>query len=445
MNQYSLSVLAKWLNIPIFDSRLIHRIEQDSRKVGPNDLFIALKGERSDGHAYLREVAQQGACAAVVSKDYQGEDFGMVLLPVEDVLLAVQKMAACAYAKNPKKVIAVTGSVGKTTTKEFIAQLLSSAFTTAKTPGNMNSQISLPLFILNDLHDEEICVVEMGMSEPGNISQLISVIPPDIAVITKIALAHAAYFPEGLPAIARGKGEIFGHPNTKVGLMNVQVAAFQEILESGSCRKAVYGLEEDAGEKDFVLRRGEKGFQIVEGGVPTSWFTLPFTATHLCENFLCAAMVARELGMSWEMILGCAPKMQIYPQRFQIIEREGITYINDAYNANPTSMKAALQNLPKPEGQGKTIAVLGEMREMGTFAETGHQEMAECALQHVDHVLCLGGFAELIAKRFQEANKPGEYFLSIDELKSRVQALAQAGDVVLIKGSNSLQLWKVLE
>ncbi|MBY0528875.1 MAG: UDP-N-acetylmuramoyl-tripeptide--D-alanyl-D-alanine ligase [Rhabdochlamydiaceae bacterium] len=445
MNRHSLKALAEWLNISVSDARVIHRVEQDSRKVQEGDLFVALKGQRSDGHAHLHEVAQKGAYAALVSKEYQGEHFGLVLLAVDDVLAAVQKIAACAYASNPKKVVAVTGSVGKTTTKEFIAQLLSSAFKTAKTPGNMNSQVSLPLFILNDLFDEEVCVVEMGMSEPGNIAQLVKMIPPDIAVITKIALAHAAYFPDGLSGIAREKADIFSHPNTQVGLMNVQAAGFQEIAGLGSCSKVIYGLEADGGEKDFVLRRGERGFQILEKGVATSWFTLPFTASHLCENFLGAAAVARELGLSWDQILECAPKMDVYPQRFESIKRNGITFINDAYNANPASMKAALENLPKPNSSGKTIAVLGEMREMGRFSEAGHQEVAECALQHVDHVLCLGEFTKLIASRFQEANKPGEHFLSIDELKIRVMGLAQEGDVVLIKGSNSLQLWKVLD
>ncbi len=441
MNQYSLQTLASWLGICHSSATLIRSFQHDSRQVAANDVFFALKGERSDGHAHLKEVAARGACAAVVSKEYVGEDFGMVLFPVDDVLVTLQVIAKAAMEKRSCKVIGVTGSVGKTTTKEFIADLLSSRFRTARTPGNMNSQIGLPLFILNQLADEEICVVEMSMSEPGNLLRLIDMIPPDVAVITKIALAHAAYFPEGLSAIARAKGEILQHPCTQVGFINVQAAEFDGVAQSGNCPKVIYGWD---GGGYRLVKQGEK-FQIIENGESTVWFSLPFAATHLCENFLGAATVARYYGLSWEMIFERAAKLKVYEKRFETIERLGITFINDSYNANPTSMKAALMNLPKPLSHRRVIAVIGEMRELGRFEESGHREVGEVALHHVDHALCFGNATWVIAQMFCQADKPGEHFTCLEELKKRVFALAEPGDVVLLKGSNSMQLWKILD
>ena len=147
--------------------------QQDSREIQPGDLFFALQGEKVDGHIYLQEVAAKGACAAVVSKNYSGDHFGMVLFAVDDVLGSMQMMAKTIFSQNKARVVAVTGSVGKTTTKEFIATLLQSKFRVIKTPGNANSQVGLPLFILNNVIDEEFFVVEMGMTASGEIAKLI--------------------------------------------------------------------------------------------------------------------------------------------------------------------------------------------------------------------------------------------------------------------------------
>lgn len=226
--------------------------------------------------------------------------------------------------------------------------------------------------------------------------------------------------------------------------MNHQAGEFSSI-QRATPLKITYGREEDAGHSDFALCREGNQFYAREKEGRTSAFSLPFTATHLCENFIGAAAVARAMGMSWAEILLQAQKLTTYKRRFEKIEREGIVFINDSYNANMTSMKAALSNLPTPSEGKKTIAVLGAMKELGDYTQKVHNEVAEFALAHVDHLLCLGEECQIMVEVFQSKGKPAEHFLILSEVKQRLFDLAEEGDVVLLKGSNSKKLWEVLE
>lgn len=445
MNTYDLFQIAKWLQLSVAGNRPIRSFQHDSRLVQAGDLFFALKGEKVDGHTYLKDVATRGALAAVVSKEYQGESFGLELLAVDDVIEALHVLAKEAFCLRSTRVIGVTGSVGKTTTKEFTAMLLEGQFVVGKTPGNANSKVGMPLSILNSRGDEEVFVMEMGMSAPGEIQRLIEISPPEIALVTKVALAHAAFFPDGLDGIAQAKAEILSHPKTRLGVVNAQALGFDQMQTTGTCRKLSYGLKEELPEADFVLEKVGASYQMIEKEGRSPLFKLPFVATHLCENFLGAAAVCRNMGMGWELIIAQAQKLKVYKNRFEQIEMNGITFLNDSYNANPTSMKAALRNLPTPQAGGKTIAVLGSMRELGKFCEPSHRQVAETAVDVVDHLICLGNECKPMIDYFQEQNKSVEWMNSLSEVSSRVFSLAKPGDVVLLKGSNSHQLWKVLE
>lgn len=445
MNTYHLRQIAAWLGTPVQRDGLIRLFQHDSRLVQPGDLFCALKGEKVDSHFFLKEVAEQGALAAVVSTTYQGEDYGLQLLAVDDVIEALHQMAKGAFRLRKTRVVGVTGSVGKTTTKEFIATLLEGQFSVAKTPGNANSKVGLPLSILNSLGTEEVFVEEMGMSSFHDIERLIAIAPPEIALVTKIALAHAAFFSEGLEGIARAKAEILSHPQTKLGVINAQAIRFSSMQQTGTCDRISYGLKEEFPEADYVLETVGTEYQIVEMGQRSPLFTLPFQATHLCENFLGAAAICRKMGMSWDQITAQAQKLKVYKNRFERLEVKGIIFLNDSYNANATSMKAALRNLPTPSPGGRRIAVLGSMRELGDFCETSHREVAEAAVEVVDHLICLGQECKPIVEYFNQRKKPVEWMESLAQVRSRVFDLAQPGDVVLLKGSNSHQLWKVLD
>ena len=174
-------------------------------------------------------------------------------------------------------------------------------------------------------------------------------------------------------------------------------------------------------------------------------FTLPFHATHLCEDFMAAAAAARILGVSWDEIISQAAKLTVYKARFEQIEKDGILFINDAYNANPTSMRAAFANLPKPEKGGRRIGVIGTMVELGSNSELYHREIGQEALAHFDHLLCIGKECLPMIEIFAKQGRSAEHFADLASLQERLTSLAQPKDVVLIKGSNSVKLWQILE
>lgn len=415
----------------------------DSRRIGPGELFFALKGERSDGHSFLREVKEQGGIGAVVSKDYEGADFGLILLPVEDVVASLQDLAKADAAKCEAQVIAITGSMGKTTTKEFIATLLEGKFRVGKTEGSYNTKLTFPLTILNRKGDEEVLVLEMGMTEPGDLPRLLDIAAPDLAVLTNVALAHVAQFPGGISEIAKRKAEIFSHPRTKKAVFFHNLYQYPEAIASISQEKISFSLEDRSA--DYFLSPSDGKYFLDERGVRAYQFDLPFKQPHILHNFLAAVSVARQMKMGWDEINQQVGKLQLPKMRFEQFEIEGILFINDAYNANPDSMRAALSQLPEPKEGGKKIAVLGIMVELGEFSDACHKEVGRLAHKHADHLLAFGKEAALYCEMFDEVKKPAEHFSSHEDLAKRLKELMCPGDVVLVKGSRRMQLEKLFD
>jgi UDP-N-acetylmuramoyl-tripeptide--D-alanyl-D-alanine ligase len=446
MKNRPLSWFTEHLKKNFISSEAVTAVEFDSRRVEKGNLFFALPGKKVDGHSFLKDVAEKGACAAVVSKEYQGDSFGLPLIIVEVVTQALHLLAKKEIEERNIPVTAVTGSVGKTTTKEFLASLLQKRFRLAKTPGNANSQVGFPVSILNSSDEIELFVVEMGMTASGEISRLIDIAPPVVSLITRVGTAHVGGFADGIEGIARAKAEIFSHPKTRFGLFNAANAQFEVLSHTGMCAKKSFAFERICSTPaDFVLKIQDEGFVIEEEGKSTAPFHLPFYATHLCEDFIAAAAAARLLGLEWEEILERAQALKPFKWRFEKIEKEGVIYINDAYNANPVSMRAAFANLPKPETGGKRIGVLGTMVDLGTLSEKYHQEIGEEAATLFDHLLCFGQECIPMLDIFQKQGRPVEHFSDLSDLRSRLFSLAQPKDVVLIKGSNSTKLWQLLE
>lgn len=426
-----------WLSEKI-QSREFSGVSIDSRQVKEKEIFFALAGKKVNGHLFLAEASQKKAAAAVVSKNYSGHHFGLKLIYVDDVLETLHALARNVFSFRSTKILGVTGSVGKTTTKEFIATLLENKFRLNKTPGTYNSQATFPLCLLNSPGNEELFVMEMGMSLPGELSRLVAIAPPDIAFVGRLALAHAASFPDGLEGIARAKAEILLHSKTKIVILHEETSKFAPFRSLEGKRAFQYDYS------GFCLKREKEKWCIYEKGISSPHFDLPFEASHLREDFLGAAAVARALNLEWEEILSQVGKLQSIPSRFEKIEKSGVVFINDSYNANPTSMKAALENLPNPKG-GKRIGVLGEMRELGPFSKDSHREIGELALKYLDELLCLGEECIPLVEAFKEGGKNALLFMEISSLKTKLFRIIQSGDVVLIKGSNSKQMWTLLE
>lgn len=400
------------MEIPFF-GHLIKRFCVDSRSILPGDLYVALPGQKVHGEDFVQEALDKGAALALVSKGYLGKK-SKDLICVENVLETLQMLAKDVFEKaRPKFVIAITGSLGKTTTKEFIASLLEEHFTVFKSPGNANSQVGLPLSILNGFDHQEVAVLEMGMTHPGQIKKLVEIAPPDIALITKVALVHAENF-SSLDDIIETKGEIFWHPSTQVGIFPAELKGY---CFSGTCVKETFSLED-------------------------LQFSPPFSEPHLLHNLAAAQKVA--LTVKPDMHLQFE-KLTLPDMRMQKIKKKGVLFINDAYNAAPDSMIAALKSLPAPDLGKKRIAILGQMRELGRFSEECHRKVGIEALSCVDALICYGEECRPMVEAWETSEKPFWLFHEHAPIVDCLKSFVESGDVVLLKGSNSTKMWTILD
>ncbi|MCH9811137.1 UDP-N-acetylmuramoyl-tripeptide--D-alanyl-D-alanine ligase [bacterium] len=402
------------------DSTLqIHGYAIDSRKVEKGSLFFALKGARVDGHDYLKEVSAKGAFAAVVDKDYKGDGFGLELLFVEDVLLSLQALARSMLVEKKIKVIGITGSVGKTTTKDMVAALLSKKFSVHANKRSYNSQTMLPISILESSGKEDFLVLEMAMQKKGEIEKLVSIAPPDIVVMTPITYCHSENF-NSLEEIAEAKAEIFTM-STEYAVIHADSAKFDAVYRRCFCVNILY-----------------------PGTIPVA---SPFVESHFTENFCAAYEVAKYLGMSDDEIRLASLSLvkERAAHRFNKVERDGILFIDDSYNANVLSSQVALENMPAAKEGGKKILVFGEMAELGSMSAMSHAMVADTALEKVDVLLTIGRATKNMVQRFTDKGKVAFYHFDYRSLKDRLYGLVKAGDVVLIKGSNSHKLWKLIE
>ncbi len=438
----SLLELARSLDIDLGMDAQVSGYQIDSRNLRAGDLFFALRGEKVDGHAFLRDAADRGAAGAVVEKGCPPLT-GLPLLEVDDPLQALHKLARLGIERRPARILGITGSVGKTTAKEFAATLLEKKFPLYKSPGSFNAQRTFPLNLLNRSGEEELLVLEMGMSLPGEIERLVSIAAPDIALITKIALSHVANFPDGIEGIARAKAEIASNPKTRTVIVDLEFLGYAAAKTIGA-EKITFSTSDRTA--DYYLSQVEGQYRIDERGVRAHQFDLPFHETHFLHDFTAALAAARQMGMSWEEIEQQIPKLAPPKMRFEQLECNGMRLINDAYNANPASMRAALENLPQPKEGGKKIAVFGSMqKELGSFSKEAHEEIGRLAQKHVDVLLSVGKEARGLNEAFSEAKKPCEHFETKEALLERLHEMARPGDIVLIKGARAMQMEQVVE
>ncbi len=421
----------------------IRSLQVDSRKIGEGDLFFALPGAKVDGHAYLEQVARQGAVGAVVSKTYAGSDYGLSLFGVDDVLHTLQVAAQHFFAnRRPEVVCGVTGSVGKTTTKEFLHTFLSQQKKVMVSPGNANSQIGLPLSLFNHLEgDEEVATLEMGMTGVGQISRLVEIAPPDIALITTVQLVHAGSF-ASIEDIARTKAEIFSSSRTKKGFIPYDLPAKAEI----SKRIPMETFSTIHPEADFFLEMEGDCAVVSERGERFALGNFCLPGSHNRHNLLAALVVARACGLSWSELAASIPLLALPDRRLQRIEKGGVTLINDSYNACEASVKGALESLASMcPGATRHIAVLGPVPELGRFCEACHEAIGRYALDYLDLLFCLGKECLPMVQEWRAKGREVYYFEDKAALTAVVRELLRPGDLVLLKGKNPTQLWTLVE
>lgn len=427
---------------------VLRSVSTDTRKISTGDLFFALAGERFDAHSFLEQAAGAGAGGLVVSRRL---DFphGVPVVLVKDTLAALQSLAAFNRERCGVPVVGVTGSTGKTTTKDMISSVLSARLRTLKTEGNFNNEIGLPLTLLKLDGDCEAAVVEMAMRGPGEIDALGRVARPTGAVITNIGETHLELLGT-VSNIAAAKGEILEHvPPGGFALLNAGSPFIRR--EAGRCRGKVifFGIEQpaDLTAENIRPEGGGSRFEVVLDGDRHQFF-LPVPGRHNVSNALAAIGVGRELGLTTAEIAAGLAAVALTGMRLEIKEFEGLKIINDAYNASPASTRAALQVLRETAGERRKVAVLGNMFELGARAEEGHREVGAAAAEiGVDYLVAVGDLAAGIAEGAAGAGLPGARIFHCPDnhgASAVLESLLQEGDVVLVKGSRGMRMEEIV-
>lgn len=425
----------------------LRHISIDSRTMQGEDLFVPLIGERSDAHRFLNQAFDNGAAASLTSEhDCRPAEITGALIRVEDTKQALQDIGRYIRSRLLLPLVGITGSVGKTTTREMIAAALSAGYRTFKTPANYNGQVGVPITLSELCKTDEIGVLELGMSEPGEMEIIAGIARPDTAVITNIGVTHI----ENLGSrenILREKLHI--QDGMKQGgtlFLNGDNDLLQNIRAKEGCGTVYYGLGEscDYRAANIIYHSGRPSFEMVHGAdvVPVS---LEVMGEHNILNALAALAVADYYRVDLEAAAAALGRFDGFENRQQVYEQGKITVIDDTYNASPDSMKAGIRVLSSFTDRRRRIAVLADMKELGENAPLFHREIgAFVAGQPVDEVVTYGTLAQKIAEGaegkvkatvFEEGQR--------EELAQYLKELLKEGDAVLFKGSNSMKLWDI--
>jgi len=451
MDNLSLAQIAKLAGGSISaddTSALVARISTDSRTLREGDLFVPLRGDNFDGHKFIEQAAGRGAAGAMVEEAWKGKaPRGFALIRVADTLVGYQTLAANYRASLPLKVIAITGSNGKTSTKDFVAATLAKKFRVTKTEGNFNNHVGLPQTMLAANRDDEIAVWEIGMNHPGEIEALAKLAAPDVAIITNIGIAHIEFM-GSQEAIAEEKGALAeAVAATGTLILNADDAFSEGIAKRTRAKVLLAGIENGAVRATDISQHSTGSeFTILEGAHRCR-AQLPVPGIHMVQNAMLAVAAGRVFGLSIEECAVGLASTPLTKARLQIREIDGIQFIDDSYNANPDSMKAALRTLVELDADGRRIAVLGEMGELGAESARGHREVGEAAAAlRIDELIAVGAAGAGIASAAHNAGLENSVAVdSAEEAAERLGKNVAPGDLILVKGSRSARMERVLE
>lgn len=425
--------------------RNVERVVTNSWQVKAGDLYVALKGERFDGHKFLDNVAEAGAAGVVIRSDFEWSHPEVTVYSVPDPLLALGKLAAFHRRRFSIPIIGITGSVGKTSTKDLVAAVLGSEEEVLKTPGNYNNEIGLPLTLLELNSKHRYCVLEMGMRGLGEISYLASIARPNIGIVTNVEDVHIETL-GSKEVISRAKAELVsalptGHSLVILNYDNIYVRDMKEIAPG---KVLTYGRAEQADIQGKVIMHSRDGLSIeYQWGQETGECYLPLYGRHQLGNVLAAIGVARFLGMSQEKIQEGFSKLVTTPMRMEPRTVRGIFVLNDAYNSSPRAVVAALQTFMEI-GTGHRVALLGDMLELGELSPLAHKEILLYALQlGIDKIILTG---DAMQKAQEEVfSKRILYAADQESLLRYLDENLYSGDSLLVKGSRGMKLEEVLK
>ncbi|TYS14814.1 UDP-N-acetylmuramoyl-tripeptide--D-alanyl-D-alanine ligase [Rossellomorea vietnamensis] len=450
----SLGELAKMIkvenDVSAFNDVAIQGVCIDSRKIERGNLFIPFKGEKVDGHKFVEGAIESGASASLWEKDVPNPPEGLPIIIVEDSLEALQNLSTAYRNELGLKVVGITGSNGKTTTKDMVANLLSLKYKVQKTQGNFNSHIGLPLTILDLENDTEVAVLEMGMSGFGEIEKLSDIARPDAAIITNIGESHLEDL-GSREGIAKAKLEIIsGLKEEGLFVYYGEEPLLRERINSEwPFRVETFGTGQQNTLYAIDVKTKDSGSVFRVNGDPQTEIVLPVLGEHNVMNALAAMMVAKEFGVEYKDMPAAFKQLKLTQMRMEMLEgKQGEKILNDAYNASPTSMRAAINLLSGLEGFSKKILVAGDMLELGPDEETYHYEVGrEIQTGKIDLVFTIGSLSEHLAKGAAESIGEHKVFSFEDKqaLTKKLESILQGGEVVLFKASRGMKLEEVIE
>jgi UDP-N-acetylmuramoyl-tripeptide--D-alanyl-D-alanine ligase len=420
----------------------------DSRSIQRGELFLAVKGERMDGHDFVTQALEKGAVAAVIRKDQLARyPLKTGLITVDDTLTALQTLATAVRRLWAKPLIGVTGSAGKTTTKEAIAHVLSTRFRVLKSEGNFNNHFGLPLMLLKIEPEHDLAVIEMGMSHAGEIAALAKIAQPEIGVVTNVAPVHLEFF-ESIAGIARAKYELVeALPATGTAVLNADDEYVSQFGRDFHGKVVLYGLRTSADVRaENIEPRGSDGstFDVVVGSCREK-ATFHLVGAHNIYNALAAVAVGLERGLSPSEAVAALATLAPADKRGQVVKLGNITIINDCYNCNPKALEAMVDALAAMPAK-RRIVVVGEMLELGPAGEELHRQAGrQIASKKINVLLGVRGQAQQVVEAANEAGMRAEFVATPEEAGDWLARETRDGDVVLLKASRGVKLERALE
>lgn len=417
----------------------ITSIVTDSRKAGEGSLFAAIKGARADGHKFIPAVAEQGAVCALCEEAPQA-DIAYIL--VESTLVALKGIAEYYRSLFSIPFIGITGSVGKTSTKEFISAVLAQKYNVHKTGGNFNNELGVPITLFGLEEEHEVAVIEMGISGFGEMTRLSKMVRPDISVITNIGYCHLENLSDR-DGVLRAKTEMFTYlkDNGSIILCHDD-DKLRTVTDYHGITPTFYGTGNDEYRAENIVEKGLDGVgcTLIHGDTRID-VTIPTMGRHNVLNALCAMAVGTKLGLTPDEIKRGLESFRNVGSRNHIIKTAYYTIIDDCYNANPTSTKAGLDTLSKLSG--RRVAVLGDMKELGKDEIALHREVGAYAKElGIDVLIAVGPLSEATAEGFGEG---AYYYQNVDRCIDRIERHLHPDDTILVKASHSMQFERIVE
>jgi UDP-N-acetylmuramoyl-tripeptide--D-alanyl-D-alanine ligase len=429
-----------------------HEIAQgysiDSRTIKPGELFFAVKGERLDGHDYVTPALEKNACAAVIEKsELHRYPANGKLLAVTDTLVALQTLASAVRKLWGKPLVGVTGSAGKTTTREAIAHVLASRFRVLKSEGNFNNHFGLPLMLLKIEPEHDVAVIEMGMSHAGEIRALAKIAQPEIGVVTNVAPVHLEFF-ASIADIARAKYELIESlPVNGAAILNADDEYVSQFSRGFKGKVLTYGMSATADVRaENIQPRGSGGseFDLIVGSA-REHTALPLVGEHNILNALAAVSVGLVCRLTLSQAAGALATLSPAEKRGQVLQLGNITILDDCYNSNPKALHAMVDALAAMPAK-RRIVVAGEMLELGPSAEKMHRAAGQhIGEKKVDALIGVRGLAHAMVEGARQAGTKAEFVTTPEEAGEWLAREARDGDVVLLKASRGVKLEKALE